>query len=951
MWRLGLFACLVISSFSQKRPIQSAPARFAPFDAVRLQQQVESARSTVQRMLNSTKYPTFPTDVPHVYEDKYLLAEFLTNTEITAQLNTLKALGLSQFSLRALSDWTSDPSRNVSLWFDGTKYCTLRNTTSLGGNTTKRNEHIAMPQYVWSAVVYWRFATTYGPSETLLQQRNATFEFKTPTNQPPIICANDLSRQFVDVTWLFANAGAQGQPNFTIDRAAPTTFTPLRNRAVETALDSLRRLYDWSARVETSFVNKIFPLQGNMPVIPVGGLFVPVAPVLEASAQQCSTQPNCSTVLSQEEIVTLLNEQELSLSNATRLLEANLPAPSSPSAVSSAEGNAVMLLRHIRQVAQAYSDGVLSIEAVLQAQLVVAIGKLVKPVDIAAFMDFNNQLIIKPEFKPQDISVSVRRSNRDPDGVIAIERTDLPGSRPVKAFTRVLNSSMPMSMPIGRGTTLSFVGKRFVHGLVIHQFEDQLAPRLQLNARSFQFGSFVLVLGTLVSEDEFFPETACVIANKDRMLIPLLLKLVPNSIAFQNALSSLSPEQQAFAKRFREMQLSSTVFGFVVVQVKPLLERALKLPPESLTKEVLLFSILTQLITDYQVTTDQLGWSGQNTTATNDDKIAAITAQAGSIALLLQQIEANTTAKQNYVIQPLSQDYDYDYGPSFAGRQQVGGMAKGKTHVVVPNDPRPASAVGKGGASSSSASSSSSSSGNGKAAGGGGGANDNGNDANAPQPAPFVIPSEISDDDLISLLMLSPNAAGGSNPSQTSAASSAYPAPSLDFNSTATSASELASPEDIMRIPQTLGAQLGLLDQQHASGFVTIKPGPMWSQTVYTGLLATPQKLSLGSSEQGLLRTTALDLLYALSKSGALTIDAEIHTVFATTHAFEHTLLETVIQENKNPIAVLERINLILGSTIHNRSVEEIISPDQAARIQNENPDLFTNSSSPSSSS
>jgi len=104
------------------------------------------------------------------------------------------------------------------------------------------------------------------------------------------------------------------------------------------------------------------------------------------------------------------------------------------------------------------------------------------------------------------------------------------------------------------------------------------------------------------------------------------------------------------------------VFSFVIIQVKPLLEQALKLPPDSLTKEVILFPILIQLIVDYQVTTDQLAWDGQNESATPEEKIAAVSAQAGAFALLLQQIEANVTAQKNYVIQPLSQDYDYDDG-------------------------------------------------------------------------------------------------------------------------------------------------------------------------------------------------------------------------------------------------------------------------------------------------
>ena len=42
---------------------------------------------------------------------------------------------------------------------------------------------------------------------------------------------------------------------------------------------------------------------------------------------------------------------------------------------------------------------------------------------------------------------------------------------------------------------------------------------------------------------------------------------------FKEAISSISPEQQRFAKAYRKMQLSSTLFAIAVVQIKPQLEK------------------------------------------------------------------------------------------------------------------------------------------------------------------------------------------------------------------------------------------------------------------------------------------------------------------------------------------------------------------------------------------
>ncbi len=63
--------------------------------------------------------------------------------------------------------------------------------------------------------------------------------------------------------------------------------------------------------------------------------------------------------------------------------------------------------------------------------------------------------------------------------------------------------------------------------------------------------------------------------NKDEVSIPLLLKQFPTPKEFRDAIESLSPEQQRFAKAFRSMQLESTLFGVCIIQIKPQLEKVL----------------------------------------------------------------------------------------------------------------------------------------------------------------------------------------------------------------------------------------------------------------------------------------------------------------------------------------------------------------------------------------
>mgnify|MGYP006082262931 FL=1 len=83
------------------------------------------------------------------------------------------------------------------------------------------------------------------------------------------------------------------------------------------------------------------------------------------------------------------------------------------------------------------------------------------------------------------------------------------------------------------------------------------------------------MVGKLAAADVFDPVASIVIANKDDLTIPLTLETVPTPKEFRDAIESLSPEQQAFCKAYRGMQLASSVFAMAVIQVQP----QVRLPP------------------------------------------------------------------------------------------------------------------------------------------------------------------------------------------------------------------------------------------------------------------------------------------------------------------------------------------------------------------------------------
>ena len=158
-----------------------------------------------------------------------------------------------------------------------------------------------------------------------------------------------------------------------------------------------------------------------------------------------------------------------------------------------------------------------------------------------------------------------------------------------------------------------------ITGLDAAQQSRVAAPATTLIARARQFSSFILVLGNLHAADVFNPVQALIMQNKDEVKIPLIMTTIPTPKEFRKQVSSLSPEQQAFAKAYRKMQLSGTLFAVAIVQIKPNLERLLNLHSGSLTKEVKMCQELMTLFIQHQIPSDQLKYTPDEDEAADDD--------------------------------------------------------------------------------------------------------------------------------------------------------------------------------------------------------------------------------------------------------------------------------------------------------------------------------------------
>jgi len=153
---------------------------------------------------------------------------------------------------------------------------------------------------------------------------------------------------------------------------------------------------------------------------------------------------------------------------------------------------------------------------------------------------------------------------------------------------------------------------------------------------------------------------------------------------------------------------------------------------------------------------------------------------------------------------------------------------------------------------------------------------------------------------------------------------------------------EEAAVVDYTKIPTELEAKFDELDVDGALRPTIINIGDTWTKRFLKGLLAEPTEDVLTTDQQVRERNRAFDLLDALTKSGALVLEeAQLHVFIAATHCFDKTLINTLVQDNVNPIEKVERSSLIVATTIHALGAADLVVPEQLERVATYSPMLI----------
>jgi len=620
--------------------------------------------------------------------------------------------------------------------------------------------------------------------------------------------------------------------------------------------------------------------------------------------------------------------------------------PKQDAVATAIEGTLGATMQHLVAVGQQLKQALGFIEAMLRTQLIAAIGKEVTPTDFAEYVRFHGRRLFREQFLPIPFCFSVRRSSHHtPEGVLSVEEAGA-GGRAEPIVTMVCQSPsgsvQPMQFPLSASTNVTFGGERFLHAWLRHSFSSELHGRrssqpsqlsqLSLVARARQFSSFLVLAGRITSATIFDPMCAVIVQNRDELTIPLEASTIPTPAEFKDAIASLSHEMQVFAKSFRAMQLESTLFGILLIQIRPQLEKALNLAPESLVKEFKLTQDLMELFVEYQVPVDLLAFD-DSTASSADVHVAGSISPAEKIERVKHHVQAINAMISEAKVEELEQRRKEEEARLEEARRKALEQQQWRMQQMQRDEKRGGAKKGmmmgskKKCAAPSSASQSVMSTGHWAEA------------AWAPPQNSAPNPQQAQHQP-VSAEAASATLPESAPKSQKQARQQQHLEQQPQY--LAGTASVELRPRDFTEVPKELEARFEMLDEDSALRPTIITPGSVWTMRRKKQLLADFTTTTWQEADQKRERNAAFDLLDALTKSGALPLDhASLHVLIAATHTFDKTVTETVVQDSVNPIDKVERSMLIMASTVQELSPAALLSPAQIERVQGVSPRLF----------
>jgi hypothetical protein len=434
------------------------------------ERQMQKALERARIVLEETRRPCFASDVHHQYQDKFILAESMTNAALASHANCLALLGLKSEQLVQMCSWAKTSA--VSLRFRSEEFCTYLREESrdvedptkqvveggIGGMVGKFTSKTVtkVTEYFWKYDVSYELSAVRGVGEKpediiSIQKRSGQVELKTSSKRAPNpersvpACLHE-----VNVSWMIKLLNAESDPvlpKFSIDRGHKGCHTPRRNQEVSDGMLLMSALSQFTTEV-SGYMRKLLNVQTNpqkrldLQAIEDDSIFIPVAPYLLQAEEQAvesiaaadvrvempqgllaclaGSADAAGSTLAVKDVNSLLSEEARMLNEKHESLRKAFPTGDAIATV--VEAIVYVTLRHCGSVCARWTQSVDYIEGMLRKQLIAAIGKEVMPADFSDYMRFHNRRLFADEYAPIPFCFAVRRSeNHSPEGTLSIE--------------------------------------------------------------------------------------------------------------------------------------------------------------------------------------------------------------------------------------------------------------------------------------------------------------------------------------------------------------------------------------------------------------------------------------------------------------------------------------------------------------------------------------------------
>eukprot|EP01126_Amoeba_proteus_P046930 TRINITY_DN5329_c0_g1_i2.p2 TRINITY_DN5329_c0_g1~~TRINITY_DN5329_c0_g1_i2.p2 ORF type:complete len:383 (-),score=124.06 TRINITY_DN5329_c0_g1_i2:211-1359(-) len=374
---------------------------------------------------------------------------------------------------------------------------------------------------------------------------------------------------------------------------------------------------------------------------------------------------------------------------------------------------------------------------------------------------------------------------------------------------------------------------------------------------------------------------------------------------------------------YRSMQLSSTLFGVLVLEIKPQMEKLLRLPCDSLIKEIKLTQQLLELFMKYQIPSDLLSYDEEEDAPTTE-KVKIVSNHVLSVmeiisAQKLSVLENNIMEARYNQLKPPTRVLELTHlvSPDLLSVEKAKKSSGSVSLGAVPKiSPRHMFAKGK----------------------------------RSPSPN-FLLEKSVAKQvqrsspqtHQQSPLQKQPKQQSRPPPPQQQSPPPQQSPPQQQQQQQPSPSQKPKKVEmDYTQIPIMLDAKYATLDPEIKLRPTIITPSNKWTRRYCPSLLSEEKEEILSGEMLETERNKTLDLIDALSRSGTLPLEcAYLHVIIASTHCFDDTLTSTVLKQNVNPIEMVERSVLVVASTIFGRPVDKLICPSRVAEVFHHSPQIF----------